>query len=79
VTRRAGAGDPEQGASLGCAPAPEGAITLQIAVKSDKIDFAFGQKGALTTLVKDADATVLSTKKAGGFVGTVIGPYAYTP
>ncbi len=79
VSKRAGQSDPEQGTTLGCAPAPQGALTLQIAVKSDKIDFAFGQNGALTTLVKDADATVLSTKKAGGFVGTVIGPYAYTP
>jgi xylan 1,4-beta-xylosidase len=79
VTRRAGDGDPDNGTTLSCAPAPDGALTLQIAVKSGKIDFAFGTPGTLTTLVKDADATVLSTKKAGGFVGTIVGPYAYTP
>jgi hypothetical protein len=27
-------------------------------------------------LVKDADGTILSTKKAGGFVGTMLGLYA---
>lgn len=79
VTRRIGASDAEQGTTLSCAPAPAGAVTLKIVLRGDKIDFAFGTPGALTTLVKDADATVLSTQKAGGFVGTIIGPYAYTP
>lgn len=79
VTKRAGKDDAVNGATLGCAPAPVGKLTLKIAIKGGKADFFYGQSGSLTALVKDADATILSTKKAGGFVGTVIGPYAYTP
>jgi xylan 1,4-beta-xylosidase len=80
VTRRAGSTDPEHGATLGCAPLSQSAVTLQIAVDGGKISFAYGPStDKLTALIKDADATVLSTKKAGGFVGTVIGPYAYSP
>jgi len=32
-----------------------------------------------TAVLQNADGTILSTKKAGGFVGTVIGMYAYAP
>jgi len=28
-------------------------------------------------LKSHVDATLLSTQKAGGFVGTIVGPYAY--
>jgi hypothetical protein len=28
--------------------------------------------------MRDADGTILSTKKAGGFVGTCFGMYAYS-
>jgi alpha-N-arabinofuranosidase len=80
ASKRAGEADPEQGTTLACAAAPQGAVTLQIAVHGGLIDFAYGAAGGtLQTLIKDADATTLSTKKAGGFVGTVIGPYAYSP
>lgn len=80
VTRRAGQSEPDQGTVLTCAPAPDGDIRLRIAVRGGKIDFytATGH-GEWSTLLKDADATILSTKKAGGFVGTVIGPYAFSP
>lgn len=33
--------------------------------------------GKTLTLKAGFDATFLSTKKAGGFVGTVVGPYAW--
>ncbi len=79
VTKRASKEEPANGTTLGCAPAPEGPVTLQIAIKGGKADFLYGSGGALTALVQDADATILSTQKAGGFVGTVIGPYAYAP
>ena len=79
VTRRTSKDEPENGTTLACAPAPAGTVTLQIAVNRDKIDFSYGAADSLQTLIKDADATVLSTKQAGGFVGTVIGPYAYSP
>lgn len=76
VTRRTSASDPEQGNTLACAPATSGPIALTMAIDGGKISFRFGD-GQI--LVHDEDATVLSTKKAGGFVGTVIGPYAYSP
>ena len=79
VSKRASKNEPQNGTKVACAPAPEGPLTLKIAINGGKADFLFGSGGTLTTLVKDADATILSTKKAGGFVGTVIGPYAYTP
>ena len=40
-------------------------------------DYRAGGKSA--TLKSDLDVRFLSTARAGGFVGTVIGPYAYTP
>jgi alpha-N-arabinofuranosidase len=41
--------------------------------------FDYGVNGAVRTLKSGLDATLLSTEKAGGFVGTVVGPYHYTP
>ena len=38
-------------------------------------DYAVGGKTA--TLKPDLDVRFLSTARAGGFVGTVIGPYVY--
>lgn len=79
VNKRDTKDGPANGTVLACAPASEGPLTLKIAITGGKADFLYGTPGALTTLVKEADATSLSTRKAGGFVGTVIGPYAYTP
>jgi len=80
VTRRAGAGDPENGVALACVPAPEGPLFLKIAARGGVYDFSYGTKpNQWTALLRDADGTILSTKKAGGFVGTVIGMYAYSP
>jgi alpha-N-arabinofuranosidase len=79
VSKRASKDEPVNGTTVACAPAPEGPLTLKIAINGGKADFLYGSGTALTALVKDADATILSTKKAAGFVGTVIGPYAYTP
>ena len=41
--------------------------------------FDYEVEGKRATLKSDLDATLLSTRKAGGFVGTVVGPYRYTP
>ena len=99
VTRRAGAGDPEQGAVQACVPAPEGPLVLKIEARGGAYDFLIGTRSdggeaemeetaphhwtwvrrQWTAVLKDADGTILSTKKAGGFVGTVIGMYAYAP
>jgi alpha-N-arabinofuranosidase len=41
--------------------------------------FDYGVGDKVKTLKDGVDATLLSTKKARGFVGTVVGPYHYTP
>lgn len=80
VTKRAGSAEPVQGSVVACTPAPQGALRLKIAIKGGTADFFYGSAPEQwTALVQDADVTILSTKKAGGFVGTVIGPYAYSP
>lgn len=39
--------------------------------------FSYRSGGKTETLKSGFDVTFLSTRKAGGFVGTVIGPYAF--
>jgi alpha-N-arabinofuranosidase len=81
VTKRAGPSDPEQGAVQTCAPIiADGKISLKIVARGASYDFFYSTApDQWTALVRDADGTILSTKKAGGFVGTVIGMYAYRP
>lgn len=62
------------------APLPAaGPVTLTIHADGGKMAFDYEVNGQRTTLKSDLDATLLSTRKAGGFVGTVVGPYRYTP
>ncbi|WP_235209546.1 glycoside hydrolase family 43 protein [Sphingobium sp. Ant17] len=56
-----------------------GPITLTIRADGGKMAFDYEVDGKRATLKSDLDATLLSTRKAGGFVGTVVGPYRYTP
>ncbi|WP_267379835.1 MULTISPECIES: glycoside hydrolase family 43 protein [unclassified Sphingomonas] len=86
VERRAGEGDPVDGMVLASAPLPAGAGTgrapLRLRIVADDGRYAFDyavKGGGWTRLLANADGTVLSTAKAGGFVGTTMGPYAYTP
>ncbi len=81
VEARAGGADPMEGRVLASTPMPgTGPVRLKIVERGDRIDFAYAPpEGAWRTLLKDADATVLSTKAAGGFVGAVFGVYAYAP
>jgi len=81
VSKRAGAADPEQGAEVACAPVtPANGIDVKIVARGAAYDFYYATTpNQWTALVRDADGTILSTKKAGGFVGTFIGMYAYTP
>jgi alpha-N-arabinofuranosidase len=54
-------------------------IHLGIRARDGRYDFLYATKpNAWTVLLADADGTVLSTKVAGGFVGTMLGMYAYT-
>lgn len=57
-----------------------GEYYLKINARGAEYDFSYGlSEDAWQPLYKGADGTVLSTNKAGGFVGSVIGMYAYTP
>jgi xylan 1,4-beta-xylosidase len=54
-------------------------IYLGIRARDGRYDFLYATKpNAWTVLLADADGTMLSTKVAGGFVGTMLGMYAYT-
>lgn len=54
-------------------------LTLTIRITGGTMAFDYGVGGKTRTLKQGVDATLLSTKKAGGFVGTIVGPYHYTP
>ncbi|WP_314375765.1 glycoside hydrolase family 43 protein [Sphingomonas paucimobilis] len=54
-------------------------VTLTIHAKGGTMTFDYQAAGKSATLKSDLDVRFLSTARAGGFVGTVIGPYAYTP
>ncbi|MFI5256569.1 MAG: glycoside hydrolase family 43 protein [Gemmatimonadales bacterium] len=55
-------------------------VYLRIVARGPRYDFLWATTpGEFRTLVHDADGTILSTRKAGGFVGTMFGLYAYTP
>lgn len=80
VRRRAGTTDPRDGrlvATVPVAPKGRGAIRLRIHARGGAYDFDWASAaGPWRTVAHDVDGTHLSTEKAGGFVGTMIGPYA---
>jgi alpha-N-arabinofuranosidase len=54
-------------------------VYLQMRARDGKYDFLYAtEPNAWQVLRNDADGTVLSTKVAGGFVGTMFGMFAYT-
>jgi xylan 1,4-beta-xylosidase len=62
------------------APLPDGNgnVYLRIVARRGKYDFLYGTTpDKWTMLVKDADGTILSTKAAGGFVGTLFALHAF--
>jgi xylan 1,4-beta-xylosidase len=66
-------------ASVPIAVSPKAPLYLRIRAREDRYDFLYATKpNAWQTLVAGADGTILSTKVAGGFVGTMFGIYAYT-
>ncbi|HVU29440.1 MAG TPA: glycoside hydrolase family 43 protein [Sphingomicrobium sp.] len=78
VRRRSGETDEAGGVVLAEEPVPQGPIELRITARKGSYDFDWSQDGKRwRTLVKGADGTILSTKKAGGFVGAVFGLYAH--
>jgi alpha-N-arabinofuranosidase len=56
-----------------------GAAPLTLAIKAEggRMAFSYAVNGKRRTLADNVDATFLSTRKAGGFVGTIIGPYVW--
>ena len=55
--------------------APAENLTLSMRVNGGKMDFEYSHDGQEFSLAKGVDARILSTSRAGGFVGTVIGLY----
>lgn len=57
----------------------DGSIYLRIVARNGLYDFYYGIEAEKWTLLKaDVDGTILSTKVARGFVGTMFGVYAFT-
>ena len=54
-----------------------GPVTLTIRANGGTMAFDYRAGGAGRTLAADVDARFLSTEAAGGFVGTLVGPYAW--
>ena len=78
VEKRTGKDDPIDGVVVAEKPVAAGApLDLRISVRGGALDFAYGTAGRWETLKAGADGTTLSTKAAGGFVGTMLGVYAH--
>jgi alpha-N-arabinofuranosidase len=52
-------------------------ITLTMYADGGRMTFSYAVDGATNTLANNVDVTFLSTRKAGGFTGTIIGPYVW--
>ena len=81
LQERAGAlthGATETLASAPLAAAPGATLLLRIRARGGRYDFLYAERpGAWVVLKDDVDATILSTRVAGGFVGAMLGMYAY--
>ena len=77
---RGGDDEPPDGvaiASAVIAPAAGQPVELRIEARGDRLDFSYALRpGDWQLLARDVDATVLSTRTAGGFIGATLGPYA---
>lgn len=65
-------GSPDSGGDIG-----NDSVALKIQTNGAQMQFDYTVNGKSTALAGSVDATFLSTRKAGGFVGTIIGPYAW--
>ncbi|MEO7497187.1 MAG: glycoside hydrolase family 43 protein [Massilia sp.] len=61
------------------ASAPVAGDTITLALRADggRMSFQYTVDGVSKVLAADLDARFLSTSRAGGFVGTIIGPYVW--
>jgi alpha-N-arabinofuranosidase len=79
LERRAGAGDSTIVASVPVSIAPKAPIWLRVDARGGSYDFYYALRpNSWVAVQRDADGTILSTRKAGGFVGTLFGLYAYS-
>jgi alpha-N-arabinofuranosidase len=62
---------------IAAAPLMARDVTLTLRFDGGRLTADYTADGQTRTLSRDVDITFLSTRKAGGFVGTLIGPYAY--
>ncbi|HEX8420245.1 MAG TPA: glycoside hydrolase family 43 protein [Sphingomonas sp.] len=75
---RAAGGEPAIGRTLALVPITSpGPVRLRITAKGGRydLDYALAQ-GGWRPVAHDVDGTILSTARAGGFTGTLIGPFA---
>ena len=78
LRRRAGGPDAMAGAVLASSPIPNGPIELRINARGAAYEFGWSADGkSWHSLARNADGTLLSTKKSGGFVGAVFALYAH--
>lgn len=76
---RGGAGQPARGATLGTVPLaakPGAPIHLRVTAAADKYRFAYATRPEAWTEIGALDATMFSTRTAGGFVGATLGVFA---
>jgi len=80
AARRSAATDPRDGVILAAYPVDAvraKALKLIVTVNGGKLGCQYAVTGsAAVSVLTDADATFLSTEKAGGFVGSLMGVYA---
>jgi xylan 1,4-beta-xylosidase len=57
---------------------PTGPVTLTIDATGGTMRFSYTAGATPRTLASDVDVRFLSTRMAGGFVGTLVGPYAWS-
>jgi alpha-N-arabinofuranosidase len=83
LERRSGPRESAATAVLASAPldaSTDSTLYLRIRARGGSYDFYYAYRPDAWVLLKgDADGTILSTRVAGGFVGTLIGMYAYHP
>jgi len=77
ISRRAGPDDPRDGVIIATTAAPSGPVNLHVDITGGEARFTYGPDAKTATVTAEhVDVTNLSTAKAGGFVGTLIGLYA---
>jgi len=62
---------------IASAPVASDAITLVLHADGGRMTFNYTIDGNTKLLASNVDATFLSTRKAAGFTGTIIGPYVW--